>query len=175
MKKILLSLPAFALAMALAFPVMAYSRGYMPRHSDDDLNVSSNNSANVTNNVDSWSSTGRNSVRGGDDSTILTGIADSFAKSGTEANYNATDISGAGCNCFDDVTVRSSNRATVMNNVNAGSKTGGNVVSGGYSMPNVRSFGHHPSRGGDDSLVDTGDAISTAESWTMVNTNMTKL
>jgi hypothetical protein len=171
MKKILMTLPAFALALALAAPVSATWRS-----SNDELNVTSRNSANVTNNVDSWSSTGRNSVRGGSgDSTILTGLADSFAKSGTEANYNATDLRGAGCNCFDDVTVRSSNRATVTNNVSAESKTGGNVISGGYSKPNVRSFGHHSSRGSDDSLIHTGNAISTSESWTMLNTNMTSL
>lgn len=174
MKKILMTLPVFAFAMAFA---ASASATYYHHRSSDDLNVRSSNYADIENDVEATSDSGDNRIRGGrGDNTILTGRADSLATSETEANSNGTDLSGVNCNCFDDVTVRSNNRAYVDNDVEAKSDSGDNSIrGGGHSMPSARSLnvGGH-SRGGGDNLIDTGDAIATADSWTLVNSNVTR-
>ena len=162
MKKILLSLPAFALALVLAAPVSAW---WMP--SNDELEVSSSNNALVTNNTTATSKTGGNTTlfnKGMMSGNISTGYAGSMAESHLTLNGNASGIS-APCNCYDDVTVKSKNNAFVMNTTMATSKTGGNktVGNGGYIF------------GGGSGNVTSGAAESAAGSWLVVNSNLTSL
>ncbi|MBP9751761.1 MAG: hypothetical protein KBD19_02785 [Candidatus Moranbacteria bacterium] len=162
MKKILLSLPAFALALALAAPVSAW---WMP--SNDELEVSSSNSASVFNNTTATSKTGGNMTlfnKGMMSGNISTGNAGSIAESHLTLNGNATGI-GAPCNCYDDVVVKSKNNAFVMNTTNATSMTGGNktIGNGGYVF------------GGGSGNVASGAADSAAGSWLVVNSNITSL
>lgn len=162
MKKILTMLPGLALALLLAMPAMAFP--YFPMPSHDELNVSSSNGAMVTNEVSATSDTGSNHTmfNGGSFSgNIATGPAYSGATSGLAVNSNSTGVS-APCNCYDDVTVKSSNHAYVTNLVGAGSYTGGNGT-----MGNGGFFG-----GGSGNIA-TGAAASGATSWTAVNSNMT--
>lgn len=162
MKKILMTLPVFAFAMAFAASASAYNMPWY-HHSDDDLNVSSYNSAFVIDNTSASSNTGGNhtgmNFGGGN---IMTGGAGSLAESNLGVNSNLT-AANVPCNCYDDVTIKSKNHAFVKANTTANSNTGGNGT-----MFNVGGF-----FGGGN--IATGAASSAAGSWTVVNSNVTSL
>ena len=117
----------------------------------DDLTVS--NHAWVKNTVITTADTGDNSIHGkyvfGGD--IDTGDALAGADVLNQVNY--TEV--AGCDCFDDVTIR--NRAGVRNFVYTSADTGDNSIHGKLVF------------GGD---IDTGDALAGAFVTNVVNTNI---
>lgn len=162
MKKILMLAPALALALVVASSAEASSR-YRMDH-DDTLSVNNRNSAVIISATDATSDSGNN-VGAGD---IETGRADSMATSRVDANYNETVVT-APCDCYDDLSVRNENRAFVKQDTSATSDTGDN-----RSVGSVRSgrFGDWHSTVG---TITSGESISTAESITMVNSNVTRI
>lgn len=165
MKKILMALPVFAFAMAFATSASAF---YFPMWGgNDDLTVSSSNSANIYNTTEAKSDTGDNSTvynKGSGSGNIMTGSALSLSESNLAVNSNMTTL-GAPCDCFDDVTVTSTNNAFVINKTEANAETGENTAmgNGGWWL-----FG-----GSDNGNILTGAASSGATSWTIVNSNVT--
>ena len=168
--KYLAIIPVFAFAFALtAAPLFA---GYdHHRRSSDDINVRSNNDANVTNDVDATSNTGDNDAnRNRTSGRITTGAADSLADVSTTANENRTTVEVR--RGTDDVDVSSRNRVTVGNDVEAISRTGNNDA-------NNNGVSHHRSRRSSrtvgNGVIMTGNAVSTAVSATLLNSNITSV
>jgi hypothetical protein len=167
MKKILMLAPAFALALVAATSAEAHTR----YRSDDTLSVDNRNSAMIMSNVSATSDSGSN--RGAGD--ILTGRADSMATSRVDANYNETVVT-APCDCIDDISVQNTNRATVRQGTSATSDSGGNRSIDSSDRHDGWGFCHHD--GDDDAdggTITTGDAISTADGVTVVNSNVTRI
>lgn len=167
MKKILMTLPVFAFAMAFAASASASTSFPHWMFGNDELTVSSYNSAHIYNTTEAKSDTGDNSTsynKGSGSGNILTGSALSVSASDLRVNSNMTTL-GAPCDCFDDVTVTSTNNAFVMNKTEANAETGENTAmgNGGWWL-----FG-----GSDNGNILTGAASSGATSWTIVNSNVT--
>lgn len=165
MKKILMTLPVFAFAMAFAASASAF---YFPMWGgNDELTVSSSNNAHIYNTTEAKSDTGDNSTsynKGSGSGNILTGSALSVSASDLRVNSNMTTL-GAPCDCFDDVTVTSTNNAFVINKTEANAETGENTATsnGGWWF-----FG-----GNNSGNIATGGTQSSATSFTLVNSNVT--
>lgn len=112
--------------------------------------VSSINSMNVTNDVDANANTGHNN--GGWLASVNTGNAYAGARTDTLGNTNYTEVNAP---YMGKVYVNNSNRACVGNYVDANANTGHN---GGWLVE-----------------IETGDATSVANSFTVVNSNVTKV
>lgn len=113
--------------------------------SDDDLNITQSNTANITNRVFANSNTGNQSVGGNGGShslggggghhgsrgnlAVRTGDAETGVLVGNIANSNDADVDG--CGCFDDVTINQSNNANINNLVLANSNSGNQTLGGG--------------------------------------------
>lgn len=151
-------LPAFALAFALAASADAWTQW-----SDDDLDVSNYNKARINQDVDADSDTGDNRLSRGD---ITTGRADALADADIDVNRNEAVVR-AGCDCYDDVTVRNTNRMYIDQDVDADADTGDNSVGSKHSKTTRHS------RGGDD--IETGEAISSAYGSIVGNVNVTRV
>lgn len=157
MKKLLMILPAFALVFAFAASADAWAR----RSSDDDLNVSNSNVARINQDVDADAETGENRTSRGD---ITTGRADALADALVDVNRNEAVVRAA-CNCYDDVTVRNTNRLYVEQDVDADADTGDNVIMSRYS--------DRHSHGGSD--IETGEAVSSAYGDIVGNVNVVRV
>jgi len=112
------------------------------------VNVNNHNSMDVVNYVGANANTGHNN---GCIAGIETGDADAVAVAETEGNTNYTEVNRAAYR----VNVNNGNRAMVINEVGANANTGHNS---GWLVG-----------------VETGNANSTAQSITMVNSNVTKI
>lgn len=159
MKKVLMLMPAFALAFALA--ASADARG---GRSNDDLGVSNYNTAHIHQDVDADSDSGDNRASRGD---ITTGRADALANGSIDVNRNSASVRAA-CMCYDDITVRNTNRMYVNQDVDADADSGDNSTGSRYSK-----YSRYSHRGESD--ITTGDAISSAYGSIVGNVNVARV
>lgn len=145
---------AAALFASSAMPALAW------HWSDDDLNITQKNYADVTNTVAQNANTG-NQVDGlfsGHNKAIGTGAAANGAIVTNVLNSNKAKVDS--CDCFDDVTIKQKNSATVTNTVVQNANTG-NQTSGLFAGGNKAIF--------------TGDAANGAVVTNVVNSNVAKV
>ncbi len=149
---------AAALFATTAMPAFAYHRS--------GVNLDQSNSAFVMNNVDANSNTGDNTLRGS--GRIRTGDAATVVDVTNLVNSNDATVNT--CGCRGKVDVDQTNRAFVMNNVDANSNTGDNSVRGSrhHHDSEYSSFGG----GYGSSSIKTGDAFTGASVTNLVNSNV---
>jgi hypothetical protein len=178
MKKYLAIIPVLAVAFAFTVaPAFGSYRHYDGRRgSDDKIEVKNWNGAEVMNDIDANSNTGRNDAnRNSYLGRINTGAADSLAGAETWANDNQTAIN---VGRYDRIEVENWNGAHVVNDVDAKSNTGDNDANNNgssYYMPRTKNHHHHMPMISGRGVINTGDAISTASAVNMLNSNVTRI
>ena len=146
MNKLLAFAGAGAMLMASATP--AFAGWHMPYAGG------TTNTAFVTNTANASTNTGYN-FQAGKGGTVATGIAVSDSTAVVVANTSLKD-----CGCM-SLPGKTTNTAFVTNTSNASTNTGNNTqVSSGWSWHST------------NPVTVTGDAASTSNAWTVVNTQI---
>lgn len=164
MKKMLYTVPAFALAFAATAALANYPMP--PMAPDNDIKVVNDNHADIDNNVGAISNTGANRISAFGKIGIgitATGAATAGNTVQSQANDTYTEIYAPCSFCrTGDIVVINKNKAEIDNNVGAIANTGANSVNaGGFFV------------GGGLQL--TGAANSGSIVTTLVNTSVTKI
>jgi len=155
MKKLLIALPVFVLALAFAVvPALACENNHRGHRHAPTSHVSNTNNAYVYNNLNTWSNTGRNLTgccwfKTG---TINTGSAKSNSYVENNVGQNVTTVTPRMMSSWH---VRNVNNSTVNNMVKTGANSGWNHASGGS--------------------ISTGAAGSSASLVNFIGSNMTTL
>jgi len=147
MKKLTALAGAGAMLLGMAGPAFAGLSDWFGGSSS----LTVRNSALVINKTETEAETGDNETGGG--GFIWTGNAYASALVGNDVNSTFV----AGCDCYDDVTVR--NSAFVYNNTETEAETGDNDTGGG----------RHHSRHGSGGVIFTGNAGATSVVTNFVN------
>lgn len=183
MKKYFAIIPAFAVAFAFtvapAFASFYRYDSHRDYRSEDKIEVENWNNADVDNDVEADSNTGKNDAnRNRNVGRIDTGRADALATADTTANSNETAIN---VRSYDRIEVKNRNEADVDNDVEADSNTGYNDANnnGSTPAPYLRTSRHHHmpvvQTNNGRGVINTGDAISTAQAVNMLNSNVTRI
>lgn len=186
MKK-LIALATAAAFLASAVPALAAGSHHQTPAPvlTNTVVVTNNNSAFVSNDVNTTSNTGYNGTAGGaatgsnstgGSAVSYTGNASAGTLVGNLVNTNATDVVGCGCTGSNNVvSVGNTSHALVKNTVGTGSNTGDNGTAGGAATNTStnRRQSSGPAVGG-AAVSYTGNAGSRTAVVNIVNTNLTR-
>lgn len=172
----LVAIFAFALSVNFAF---AYGR-HDDRNRGGEVNIESENEANIDNNIDVTADTGNNEAEG-QNARIRTGDADAESVANTTANNNVTRVGCSRClSGIDELSIKSENEADVDNNIDVTADTGDNEAEAkAEERSHHRGFVALHSIGGDShqggsASISTGKATAYGDAITLVNFNVTE-
>lgn len=176
MKKLFMLVAVFAFALTVNY---AFAYGSHHRDRGGEVNIESENEADIDNNIDVTAKTGDNEAEG-QNARIRTGDAYADSVADTTANSNVTRVGCSRClSGVKEVSIESENEADVDNNIDVTADTGDNEAEvkeekrhhGGPAT--LHSIGGGSHRGGSASIR-TGNATAYGDAITLVNSNVTE-